>query len=901
VNLKTENTAYFEENAQKDPTQPFVQRYAMALLVTAVLFFLSYYLLVATLDKEAHFVAQINIIGRQNALSQEIAKKAFIIQHCDKERVCRQEISQLEDILRVFENSEKILLKGDELLKLEGAVNEVLDSLRQKNRFYFNPILAASRDLIRLKTQDLDMRKQRIYDPSIDNKIHINIQKILYKEQYFTEFLSALATQYSREAQAYLRRIKFYQTLVLLGGLMVLLLEAIFLFPPILSKLKIYVINLQQAHETEQQKNEELSHAYHQLQVIEEVTRLNAEAQRKTNENLLKTQERLTQAHRELTEKNHKIEEAFNLKSINRQLEEARFFDAAVSQFSDVMRWQANQTIYSWTDNLLATLVPFFDGLQAVIYAYDQDKNSLYVTGGYAVEQETMYHSEVAMGDNLVGQVAKSLKSIYFQELNGQAHKFTATVGTEEVAPRTLIIIPLLFNDGLAGVLEMTATKSWDEKYIELLKRMSESIGTHLSTLQDQMRINQLFADSQMAQKRLRKSFMKIQENEERFRKLSEVTQEGLIFLNENIVKDVNPAIVRMMGYDSDLEMINTHYINLIAPKYRFEIEHKQILNDGFIHETVGLKKHGETFPIEIQAREVRYGNEQMMVISVHDITEKKRTEKELEEANRIARLVTELEKKNKDITASIEYAQRIQEAILPSGGVISGQGFSESFVLSIPKDIVSGDFYWFAEKDDFTLIACADCTGHGVPGALMSIIGYSNLSKLVSEQGITSPETILQHLNHEVTAVLKQQEGNSQSRDGMDVALIGLNLKTLELSFAGAQRPMYWIRNGALEDFKGDSFPIGGNFKFKKQKIFTKNTIQLQEGDTVYMFSDGFPDQFGGKENRKYMSKQMKELLLRLQPYTMDEQKEVIMAEFYNWKGQYKQMDDVLVIGLRV
>jgi PAS domain S-box-containing protein len=882
------------------PTRHFTERYILALLVTAGLFFVSYRLLMSTLDKQSHYFAQINIIGKQNTLSQEIAKKVLIIRTCEKEKICRQELTSLQEILYVFEKSQKILLNGDDLLTREGMRNKKIDSLHRQNRYHFNPILEASRALIKLKTSELDAFKTGKIDPTIKNKIIINTQKILYKEQTFTGLLSNMAFEYNKEAQSYIHRIQWYEGILLFIGFALLAIEAFFLFPPIVRKLKEFVRELRQTHAEAEEKTQKATQAYQQLKVVEEVTRLNAEALKKTNENLLKTQEKLTLAHTELTEKNKKLEESYDLINTHKQIEEVQFFDSSIRQFSEIMRWQANQTIYSWSDNLLEHLVPFVDGMQGVLYVYDSEKNSLFVIGSYATEQHSILQfSEVELGENLVGQVAKSMKTIYFPYLNGQAKEFSTHSGTQEVLPQSLLVLPLVYNNSIAGVLELTSTKKMADKHLDLLKKLSESIGTHLSTLQDQKRINQHFADLQMAQKRLKKSLNKIKENEERFRKLSEVTQEGLLFLNDNIIKDTNSILIKMLGYERIEELLNTHYINLIAPKYRFEIEEKKILTDGFTHETIAVRKNGESFPIEIQFRNVSYDNELMTVISIRDITEKKRTEKQLEEANRIASLVTELEKKNKDITASIEYAQRIQEAILPSDKLL-GKGFLEHFVLYMPKDIVSGDFYWYAEKNEHSLIAAVDCTGHGVPGAFMSIIGSSNLNKIVIEQGITDPATILTELDKEVTQILKQREGNSQSRDGMDIALCSLNIFEKKLTFAGAMRPMYLFQKGELLEFKGSPFPIGGSFKFKKEKTYTTYEMYLDEGDTLYIFSDGFPDQCGGPENRKYMSKQFKEFLLRLQPQNLETQQELIHQEFLNWKGNYKQMDDVLVIGLR-
>ncbi|MEO1653263.1 MAG: SpoIIE family protein phosphatase, partial [Bacteroidota bacterium] len=682
--------------------------------------------------------------------------------------------------------------------------------------------------------------------------------KIQVYQQKFAYNINEILHYYNVSLKAYIRTIKFYQRLVLTVAFIILGIEALLMFPNIFQKLRQYTLNLEQAHQLTQDKNKELSQAYEQLKEAESKTRDQANNLRESNVNLMKTQQKLKLAHQELQHKNEELEKTHNVWDMNRQLEEARFFDASISHFAEVMRWKTNQNIYTWSENLLSELVPYVKGLQATLYVYDDEKELLFLTGSYAVEQDKIIdNTEVGLGEGLIGQVAKSQNPIYLNLAKSPIpiKAPAGLLGTQMIEPKAIYVLPCNYNENIAGVIEMTLSQTLAEKHIQLLERIGESVGAHLNALQDQRRINQLFAESKMAQKKLRRSIKKIADNEERFRKLSEVTQEGILFLIDNIIKDANMVLVRMMGYESFQELQGKHYINLIAPKYRFEIAERKMLSDGQEHETVACKKNNETFPVEIQSRNVKYQDEWITVISIRDITEKKRTQKQLEEANLIARLVTELEKKNKDITSSIEYAQRIQEAILP-GDKLIGKGFVEHFVLYIPKDIVSGDFYWFADKNEHALIAAVDCTGHGVPGAFMSIIGYSNLNKIVIEQGLTDPASILKKLDQEVTEVLKQQETDSRSRDGMDLALCSLNIYEKKMKFAGAYRPLYLIREGELQEYKGSPFPIGGNFKYKRKKVFKSHEIHLHKGDSLYIFSDGFVDQFGGPENRKYMTK---------------------------------------------
>ncbi len=253
------------------------------------------------------------------------------------------------------------------------------------------------------------------------------------------------------------------------------------------------------------------------------------------------------------------------------------------------------------------------------------------------------------------------------------------------------------------------------------------------------------------------------------------------------------------------------------------------------------------------------------------------------------------IEEKNKDITDSINYAKRIQEAILPAKE-IKYRIFPDAFVLFRPKDIVSGDFYWFAEKDGKRLIAACDCTGHGVPGALMSMVGNNVLNEIVNEKGITDPAGILSLLHKEVRKALKQEE-HADTNDGMDVALVTFHSQH-EIAFAGAQRPLWIIRNGAIEEIKGDKFSIGG-MQAEQERKFTPHRLTLAAGDVLYIFSDGFADQFGAGQ-KKLMTRKFKEELISIHQRPMKEQEKYLDEYIEKWKGRMEQTDDILVIGIR-
>lgn len=256
------------------------------------------------------------------------------------------------------------------------------------------------------------------------------------------------------------------------------------------------------------------------------------------------------------------------------------------------------------------------------------------------------------------------------------------------------------------------------------------------------------------------------------------------------------------------------------------------------------------------------------------------------------------VELKNKEITDSINYAKRIQQAKLPKKEEIYSV-LPQSFVLFKPKDIVSGDFYFFHKNEQFIFIASADCTGHGVPGAFMSMIGSEKLEDAVLQTNDTSD--ILSLLNKGIKVALKQSDSDESTRDGMDIAFCSLNTKNRVVKYAGANRPIWIVRKGQteIEETKATKKAIGGFTE--DEQYFDTHELQLHPGDTFYIFTDGYADQFGGEDGKKLMTKKFKEILLDIQNKTMKEQEKHLDTFVENWRGKREQIDDILVIGVRL
>ncbi len=334
----------------------------------------------------------------------------------------------------------------------------------------------------------------------------------------------------------------------------------------------------------------------------------------------------------------------------------------------------------------------------------------------------------------------------------------------------------------------------------------------------------------------------------------------------------------------SDLQ-IDERFIEFVN-NVLVEIKRKE---EQIIGEIEIIAPHGERI---MQIKAIPELNDDSLLESVlfvaHDMTEIKKIEQEVKD-------------KNKKISDSINYAQRIQTSILPDTSFIQ-RHFPRSFIFYRPKDVVSGDFPWFVEKDETFYVAAVDCTGHGVPGALLSFIGYFLLNNIVNIDDDFNAAKILDLLHEGVRNTLKQYEEGNNGRDGMDLALCKINKEKRTIQFSGAHNPLYLLRKGELIEFKGSRKGIGGRpLLKKKEKEFENHEIPYEDGDKIFIFSDGLPDQLGGERRRKYQSRRIREALTENEDLTMAHFERHFSSDFSNWMGDEKQVDDVLLIGIEL
>lgn len=312
------------------------------------------------------------------------------------------------------------------------------------------------------------------------------------------------------------------------------------------------------------------------------------------------------------------------------------------------------------------------------------------------------------------------------------------------------------------------------------------------------------------------------------------------------------------------------------------------------------LKSENEKLRKELEHLKLFYGelestNQHLISATWRERDMKKQLKDTIDELNKTKEL---LDSQNKRISESINYARRIQLAINATETDLCNE-YTDSFILYKPKDVISGDFPWFYKSNQYIYVAAVDCTGHGVPGAMLSLIGNLLLNDIINNYKTHTPAQILAELHRAVVRTLKQEQADSNSNDGMDIALCRIDTYSNELIFSGAHRPLLLYKDGVQGQVPGDKFPIGG-IQYKGKNTYTDYTFKVNKGDSLLIFSDGYPDQIGGPENRKLMTKYIKEVYERCNTKHMQEIKKYYNEVFESWKGESKQIDDVIMIGIR-
>ncbi len=426
-----------------------------------------------------------------------------------------------------------------------------------------------------------------------------------------------------------------------------------------------------------------------------------------------------------------------------------------------------------------------------------------------------------------------------------------------------------------------------------------------------------------------KKTEEELRKSEEKYRELFERSKDAIyISTIDGEFIEINPAGLSLFGYEiGDFQTLKVR--DLYVNSEDREILKAVLAEKGEVKDfEVLLYKKGRKDRIFCLLSTMVIHSEDNQIIGyqgiIRDITEKKKNDElllktlaDLDHANKelktlntrledLVEIRTEqlqkeknrVENQHKEIKESIQYAKRIQASILPPLKVFK-QVFDDSFIFYEPKDVVSGDFYWFERHKNKSLFAIVDCTGHGVPGAFMSIIGYTQLSEIVSDHHLTTPGVVLKELDKRVRIALNQNAaGEKNSNDGMELGLITYYEDQQKIEFSGAMRPLYMVKNGDLHVVKGNKFSIGGSTYLKKEFLTTR--INVEKGDCFYLFSDGYADQFGGPKGKKFMTKHVGEMLQGISHLPMSEQGRIVKKTIQDWMKGNDQIDDILMAGIK-
>ncbi len=375
---------------------------------------------------------------------------------------------------------------------------------------------------------------------------------------------------------------------------------------------------------------------------------------------------------------------------------------------------------------------------------------------------------------------------------------------------------------------------------------------------------------------------------------LSQINNIILLLDTTGKVQYVSPSVKNILGYNPD-ELLQDNWWSKTNSGEDVDLLKNLVLDQLERSVNLGGVQTERSILTSFGSRKwflwnTSVANDGMIISIGTDITEKKKKEAELSRKN------TLLSEKNDEIQDSLDYAKRLQEVILPEASVFKN-AFSDAFLFFSPKDKVSGDFYWFHENHSSIFVAAVDCTGHGVPGALLSVVGNSLLREIVIKQGVEATGDILAELDLGLMEAMSKNN-ELKARDGMDIALIKVDKNSKKMYFSGAYRSCVII-NTALSEITGSKYPIG--FYQSDSKYFETHEVQLETGDRIYLFSDGITDQFGGPHDKKFKKSQLKDLLLKSKKMSLPEQEEYVKYVFRNWQQGTEQTDDVLLLGLEI
>ncbi len=570
-----------------------------------------------------------------------------------------------------------------------------------------------------------------------------------------------------------------------------------------------------------------------------------------------------------------------------------RFQEQALEKFAKIVHWEENQSLENWSEKILNELIPFVKGMQASFYYTKPDTEKLKFISSFAIDFTSNIPLEYAMGEGLVGQVARDQEPMILAD----AQEFASITSMRKIRLKCLILLPLVYQQKTIGLIEINFPQKPDPDYLNFLFLASKSIAASLHALLKAAERTRLLKQVRSEREQLQR-WLSINED-----------IEGNVLLNEaREIVEVDPLWLQMFGYRA-AELKGKKITEFFASTAEMHPLSQPQLENHLL-EIQARKADGSTFPASILEKEWNREGGIFHLLSVKDISQSQeaKTSSQSQEATHaqpVAQLSEKITRQQKELVASQQYADRILSALLPGQGKIQ-EILSDFFLFIRPKEMGGGDFYWCARLEQEALIGVIDCTGHGTQGALVAMLGSTLLDRIVYQQGISSPADILTELNSLFSSLAATTNDKKDLflENSMRVSICRIDKKERILEFAGAKQPLFYIQAGQAHEIHGDSLKIGGRkADASRNRIFTNHQIQLHPEQTTdfYLFTDGYEDQFGGPERRKFMRTPFRELLTGLHGLPVDQQLQTLENTMDQWQGEEIQVDDMLVFGFKL
>ncbi len=566
--------------------------------------------------------------------------------------------------------------------------------------------------------------------------------------------------------------------------------------------------------------------------------------------------------------------------------EENIFINQALQKLGSFLQWNDEHTqLDTWAEATLQALVPFVKGLQGTFFIYTPENTQLHFTAGFAIDSIRNLKKYYQLGEGLIGQVAKDQAPLVIDN-----HEVYARLSSlKEVKLKTLMILPLVHKQKLLGVMEINFPQSPPTYVRNFIFKTLEGISLHLYT--------QLYQPTQ-PNTDLTDQPEDTNAYESVWKQLAMLTQESIVLLDKDWkIVDNNPAFGELFGDKNNEGHSFKSYLNVMSydvPTLKERVQKGQTL------ETIGIHKSGHTFRISLQSYP---RNDLLQGIIVRPLPEASQEEEEnthQEAAETIKQLQRQLLQAEKQLKEQMQVAGKVQNMHVFSQEMLQ-QFIPELFIFYKPSEIVGGDFYWFTQEGNQLVLACIDCTGKGVAGALRTLKVSNFLTQIVNVQKIISPQEILQQLH----AYLKgTQQEQVIKRDGVEIGICTIDLQKRLLHFSGAKNNLIYFSDNILHEIQGDSLAVGSFWSsYELSRTFKNHSIALKSDTpmTFYLGTDGYEDQFGGEQGRKFLKKRLRELLQTIHTEEMSVQAQTLATTLATWQRDKPQTDDVLLMGFRL